>query len=186
MLHLPDALQLRYYNSRQRCPTSPSGCIYPMHCNYVATHLRRVRARMRCVASIRCTATTLLRLLGISTVEPQGLHLSDALQLRCYAILRILALTPSRVASIRCTSTTLLPTILIFCRACPRCIYPMHCNYVATLRHHGAISNGGMLHLSDALQLRCYDRRSFFSSTNNALHLSDALQLRCYANKTKL
>ena len=104
-----------------------------MHCNYVATCSRSVvrgwelELHLSDALQLRC-----YRKRRTANDLTDWLHLSDALQLRCY-----LARCSERVSYICC-------------------IYPMHCNYVAT-RSTQSKNQPIKLHLSDALQLRCYD-----------------------------
>ena len=174
-----------------------------MHCNYVATPHRRRQIRRGRVASIRCTATTLLlgsythhrfdaqvastRCTATTLLLPRICfpnRPSDVASIRCTAttLLHAVAIIQSlvqTVASIRCTATTLLHHLPVHCNLAwklhlsdalqlryyateqtgslwhLRCIYPMHCNYVAT-KIIGLIAFLHQLHLSDALQLRCY------------------------------
>ena len=85
----------------------------------------------------------------------QELHLSDALKLRCYGCLPLLA-----------------PDLR-------SCICPMHSNRVTTFIGMYSV-RASRLHLFDALKLRCYAACTRQAITLTRLHLFDALKLRCY------
>ena len=133
MLHLLDALKLRCDRIATRPFAGTDCCIYSMHFNFVATKTYISGLYSTEVASTRCTATTLLPRAGQGKDQMLVLHLCDALQLRCYSGI-FLRNGKSSVASIRCTSTTLLlSTTVLPSLSTSSCIYPMHCNYVATI-----------------------------------------------------
>ena len=104
-----------------------------MHFNYVATTCRTRKRPDASVASTRCTSTTLLQAAAHGCFPSGELHLFNALQLRCYSGI-FLRNGKSSVASTRCTATTLLlSTTVLPSLSTSSCIYPMHCNYVATI-----------------------------------------------------
>jgi len=86
----------------------------------------------------------------------QSLHLSDALQLRCYGVpthLYLIRLHLSDALQLRCYLE-----LAARCYTILRCIYPMHCNYVATpsIKRFGIEEDQGRFsRTSQICALRC-------------------------------